>query len=181
MNCKNLAFAAIAFTVFTLSTSCNSGGGNRTKGEVVNPLNNELLQLKTDKKNDGKRVAVVGYAAFTGDIQVGGSMGPAIKIYSEPGAKGRFLVSFTLPFGEEANNVYVPEEFTAKDLVIYDNEGKAHKFNEKMQFSFTLDLQTDRPRLEKYPLDKRGLPQTDKSVRIYPTYLTDIRIDPVKT
>ena len=151
---------------------------NLEKGQLIDPLQNQLLRMEADKANKGKRVSVVGYPAFNSDIKVGIHDEPVLNINSEPDGQGRFLVSFPIPFGKTANHVHVPEVFSPRDILLYDNEGKKHPYNEKMQFSFTLDMQPDRPRITHYPLDERGLPKQDSAIQIYPTYLKDIRIDP---
>jgi len=150
------------------------------KGKPIDPQKNQLLQLESDKANKGKRFSVTGYAAFGNDIKVGPTDDPVIDIYSEPDGKGRLLVSFPIHYGKGANKVHVPEEFTNADIVLYDDNGKTHPYNQKMQFSFTLDLQLDRQRIEKYLLDDKGIPDIHKKVLVFPAYLTNIRVDPAE-
>lgn len=165
--------------IFGLGLLGGCGHGHLTKGKLVNPLNNELVKLETDKSNKGKRVSVAGYPAFTGDIKAGMNDDPVISVYTEPDGKGRLVSSFPVRYGKSANEVHVPKAFTNRDIVLYDNEGKSHPYNERMQFSFTLDMQLDRPRITNYLLDDKGIPLLRQGQLVYPTYLKDIRIDKI--
>ena len=171
-------FVTVIFTTTIVISGC--GHAHLTKGELVDPLQNQLIKLETDKANNNKRVSVIGYPAFTGDIKAGLGDDPVLNVNTEPDGKGRLLASFTIAFGTGSNKVYVPETFTNHDIVLYDNEGQKHPYDEKMQFSFTLKLQQDRTRITQYPLNEAGLPIMDSALQVYPTYLTDIRIDKVQ-
>ncbi|MDN5289084.1 MAG: hypothetical protein JWR38_5358 [Mucilaginibacter sp.] len=172
----NLAATILVTTVWALATSCSSGGGNFEKSKQL-ITKHELNVLSGDKTNKGKRFSVVGYPAFTGDISISNSRTPVLSVYTEPEGKGDLVISFSIELGKSRNEVYVPEEFTIKDIALYDNDGVAHKYNEKMQFSFTLNLQTNLERhsvMEMKIVD--GKLQTE-SIKGYLQRIEDVRID----
>ncbi|WP_162923607.1 hypothetical protein [Arachidicoccus soli] len=177
---KNTIIGLIASTTILFNSSCTGGSQNLSKGKVIDPLQNELIKLETDKSNNSKRFSVLGYPAFNADIKAGYNDDPVINIYSEPNGQGRLLNSFPIHIGKNANEIYVPKEFSNQDIVVYDNEGKSHKYDEKMQFSFSMDMQLNRPRNKNYLLNKNGLPQMDSLIMVYPTYFNNILIDEVK-
>lgn len=126
-----------------LFSACSILGGNLEKGELISP--DAVSSLNADEANDGKRVAVEGYPFIKGDITIDGDT--SIDIYTEPAGAGTYITYLPMRFGEGKNTFYVPEEFTDADLVLYDNEGAAIAYDEKVLFSFQMDLQTDRERM----------------------------------
>jgi len=181
MKHSQLTHLFLATVIFTASVLvCGCGHAHLTKGTLVDPLQNQLLKLETNKANKGKRVSVIGFPNFTGDIKTGINDDPVLNVNSERDGKGRLLASFTIPFGKGANEVHVPETFTNHDIVLYDNDGLKHSYAEKLQFSFTLSIQDNRTRITQYPLNAAGLPIMDSAIKVYPTYLTDIRIDKIQ-
>jgi hypothetical protein len=149
--------------------------GNYEKGKLVSP--DELTSLYADKTNKGLRFSVVGYPAVTGDIATGANKTPVLNVNTEPNGGGTLIISFPLDMGKDRNTFYVPEQFTIKDIQVFDNEGKSHASDEKMQFSFTLDLQTDQARVNRINMKMvNGSLQKNEKL-VYLARLKDIRID----
>jgi hypothetical protein len=169
------ALSFIACGILLVMTSCNSSGGNYEKGKLVSP--DELSTLEADKANKGVRFSIVGYPAVNGDIATGANKTPVLRVNTEPNGAGTMIISFALDMGKGRNKFYVPEEFTMKDIQVFDNEGKSHSSDEKMQFSFTLNLQTDQERIHRTDIKiVDGRLQSNEKL-VYLARLEDIRID----
>lgn len=128
-----------------------SCGKNNEKGQVVDSKG--YSALNEVKENNGKRFAVVGYPFIDSDITVQGPLAgsnqlPQISFYEEPGGKGKMIARFPIANGKGNNEFDAPETFTMEDVVFYDNDGKPLKYTDKMQVSFTMNLQTDRERMK---------------------------------
>lgn len=143
-------------TLFTalLLASCNidfsSGDKPLEKGTPVAADETAIDNANKDKNNDGKRFSVTGYPSLSNfNVIVGKGRTLSVHITTEPEGKGKFITSVNMPYGQKANRLYIPEQFTNKDVVVYDNEGNKHAYTEKMTFSYTLDLQVERGQLSK--------------------------------
>jgi hypothetical protein len=139
MKMKNLFFAFI----MVMFVSCIS---NLEKGKVITLA--DYSTLIEDKNNDNLRFSFIGYPNIDDDITIGFNKPVYFSVYSKPAGQGDLIMAQVLPigYGKGKNKFTVPKEFTMEDLVIYDNEGNALSYDTKMQFSFTLDLQTNRER-----------------------------------
>ena len=138
---KKMLLIAIASAMLI---SC---GKEKEKGKVVNF--EQYQALNQTEENNGKRFAIVGYPFIDGDIEVGGPLAndsqlPQIAFYEEPAGKGKMIALLPMGNGKGKNEFDAPETFTMDQVVFYDNEGKPLKYTDKMQVSFTLDLQVDR-------------------------------------
>lgn len=138
---KPLIFISAIMLVLTNSCSLSP-----EKGKVISF--EEYQSVVEDENNDNQRFSFVGYPNIDGDITTGFNKPVMFSVYSEPGGEGDLIMAEVLPivYGKGKNKFTVPEEFTIQDLVMYDNEGNALSYDTKMQFSFTLDLQTNRER-----------------------------------
>lgn len=138
---KKMFLIAIASAILV---SC---GQNKEKGQVVNF--EQYQALNQTEENNGKRFAIVGYPFIDSDITVrsgaaNDSQLPQIGFYEEPGGKGKMLASMPIANGTGKNEFDAPATFTMDQVVFYDNEGKPLKYTDKMEVSFTMDLQVDR-------------------------------------
>ena len=138
---KKMLFIAIASAMLV---SCSQ---NKEKGTLVNF--DQYHALNEVKENNGKRFAIVGYPFIDGDITVRGGVSnesqlPHISFYEQPEGKGKMLASLPISNGKGKNEFDAPATFTMADVVFYDNEGKPLKHTDKMEVSFTMDLQVDR-------------------------------------
>ena len=138
---KRMFLVAIASAILV---SCSQ---NKEKGQVVNF--EQYQALNQVKENNGKRFAIVGYPFIDGDITVRGGVSndsqlPQIGFYEAPGGKGKMLALMPIANGTGKNEFDAPETFTMDQVVFYDNEGKPLKYTDKMEVSFTMDLQVDR-------------------------------------
>ena len=162
---KNPLILPTAF-LFLFASCGLIGDAPKEKGQIVS--NDAYPDLTTNKDNDNKRFAIVGYPFIDGDISVrpmgGETSYPSINFHTEPNGKGSVISFFPIKPGEGPNSFHTPANFTMADVVFYDNEGKPLKSTDKMQVSFTLDLQTDRPRLKLG--DRMTYYYSTKSVRI---------------
>jgi len=149
--------------------------GNYEKGKLISP--DDLSSLASDKANKSARVSIVGYPAVNGDIATGANKTPVLRVNTEPNGGGKMIISFPLDLGKGRNQFYVPEEFTIKDIQVFDNDGKSHTADEKMQFSFTLNLQTDQERVHRTDIQiVDGKLQSSEKL-VYLSRPEDIRID----
>lgn len=153
-------------------TSC--GGSN----EPATAINAEQFdQLRENKENAGKRFSVTGYPYLSGDVTVGNNMNISVELYTEPKGEGELLGSFKLGYKDRKNGMYVPDEFTAEDLQIFDNEGKSSGINDKITISFTMKLDVKRAPITgqtKVVKDENGMM---KSVERAPQYYGDGPVD----
>lgn len=144
---------------------------NNEKGTLVSKEQYEALNQV--KENNGKRFAIVGYPFIDGDIEVKGPMAndsqlPYIKFYEQPEGQGKLIASLPIANGKGKNEFDAPATFTMADVVFYDNEGKPLKHTDKMEVSFTMDLQVDRS------------PTTMGGKTVYYGGAADTRIDKAK-
>ncbi|RZL38227.1 MAG: hypothetical protein EOO96_03375 [Pedobacter sp.] len=138
---KKMLFIALASAMLI---SCSQ---NKEKGKVV--TFEEYHALNQKEENNGKRFAIVGYPFVDGDITVKSTLSndsqlPHIAFYDEPGGKGKMIASLPMANGKGKNEFDAPGTFTMDQVVFYDNEGKPLKYTDKMEVSFTMDLQVDR-------------------------------------
>jgi hypothetical protein len=135
------------FTLFCISTLLFSCNKKLEQGKLVSK--DEFKELGKLKENNGKRFSIAGHPFIDGDISVRQGIGkqlPSISFYEEPNGKGAILGSFPVSNGKGKNEFYAPETFTMEDVIFYDNEGAPLKHTDKIQISFTMDLQVDRER-----------------------------------
>jgi hypothetical protein len=137
-------------TVFLMVLVLASCSQNRDKGQIVTI--DQLNELGVNKENSGKRFSIVGHPFIDRDITVRAlgnkSQLPYINFYEQPNGQGKMIGSFPIENGKGKNEFYAPEAFTMDDVVFYDNDGKELKHTDKMQLSFTMDLQTERERMK---------------------------------
>jgi len=153
-----MAFVAAMFV------SCK----NTEKGEVI--TTEQYQALNQSEANNGKRFALVGYPFIGKDIEVKGPLAndsqlPHIDFYEEPGGQGKLIASLPIANGTGKNEFDAPGTFTMDQVVFYDNEGAPLKYTDKMQVSFTMELQVERGKTT----------SADKSV--YYGGPSDVRID----
>jgi hypothetical protein len=135
------------FTLFFISALIVSCNQKLEQGKLVSK--EEFKGLGKLKENNGKRFSVLGHPFIDGDISVRQGIGkqlPNINFYEEPNGKGAMLGAFPVSNGKGKNEFYAPETFTMDDVIFYDNDGTPLKHTDKMQISFTMDLQVDRER-----------------------------------
>ncbi len=142
MNSSKKCLLGLSLCALMLS-ACNSVTGNYEKGEPITL--DQVKLINADAANDGKRFSIVGYGYIPGDITLDGAA--QIEIYTEPAGAGDYIIALPIYFGEGKNDFYIPDEFGDEDLVLYDNDGQAIAYNEAAEFSFEVDLQTDRERM----------------------------------
>lgn len=136
------------------------------------------ILLRADKENNGKRFSIAGYPALSGDITTGADRKPMLDIYTEPEGKGSLIAALPIAFGKGPNEFHVPETFTVADITLYDQDGNPHQYTDKLRFSFTLVLRTDRPRssvrIRRHVADRIER----EEVMVYPGHAEAVRIDP---
>lgn len=157
-----------------LFTACNKERGKEISSE-------EYRRLYENKENDNKRFAISGYPFIDGDVTIGRNNN-TIEVYTQPGGKGDRIAGFTMPFGKRSNCFYVPDNFTLTDLKLYDNDGNALSYKDKISFSYTLDLDTNRARMKSFYFQKtpgNPIPKT-VDVMVYFHQEKNIRIDKTK-
>ncbi len=131
----NLVILLFAFALY----SC----GNN---EPATPINAEQFsKLYENKENSNKRFSITGFPFLDKDVTVRNNMKISVSIYSEANGKGENIASVNMRYKEYKNGMYIPDNFTAEDLQIFDNEGNQFGVNDKITVSFTMDLNTNRP------------------------------------
>lgn len=127
-----------------MAISCNS---NREKGKLVST--EEYKNLNNLAENNGKRFSIIGYAFIDRNLEVSqlGGVGERINFFEQPEGKGGFIGAFPIAHGQDKNEFNTPKEFTMKDVVFYDNDGKEIKSDQKIQVSFTMQLEVDREKI----------------------------------
>lgn len=173
MKTKIIAFATAIFLSFI---SCS----NKEKGKEVSK--EEFRRLNEDKKNDNKRFAITGYPFIKGDIETGLKKQTSLEIYTEPDGKGEMIASLPVHFGTGKNEFSVPENFTVTDLKLYDNDGNELSYKDKVTFSYTLDLQTERKRINSFYFKKTSGSRFPEKVETMVYFHTEkeVRIDKAK-
>ncbi len=147
-----------------ISTGYNPFVGSGDKGVVVTP--EQFANFKKDKSNDGKRVALIGRAEANGDITY--ILGRPIRLPFVDADKN-LIEFFEFELKENGKNCcYIPTEFKSEDLVLYDNEGKAHAYDEQVVVSFTMERITE------------AIPEQNPETGEYAWHYKQLRIDPVK-
>ncbi len=134
------------------------------KGVIINY--EQYVNLKKDKSSDGKRVALVGYAIAHSNITY--IIGRPIEL---PFVDSTNKVLEYIPFElkkDGKNSFYIPSEFTEKDLMIYDNNGNPHTYDEKVIVSFTMER------------IKEAIPEQNPKTGEYVWKCKLIRIDPIE-
>jgi hypothetical protein len=175
MRKSKLTLMVLAIAVTLGLTNC---GGNL---EVGTPITAEQFKkLRENAENSGKRFSITGYPYLSkSDVTVRNDMKISVPLHSEPQGKGELIGSIRLDYKELKNGMYIPNQFTPDDLVIYDNEGNELGVNDKITISFTLKLDTKREPgksniIEK---DERGMPKSIPIKSYYGDGPVDIRID----
>jgi hypothetical protein len=173
-NMKRKSSAVLAFISLSLLTAC---GGNYEKGKEISK--DEVNRLNEDKENDNKRFAVTGYPFIGGDVEIGLKKKTSLEIYTEPNGKGQRIISLPVDFGTGKNEFSIPENFTLADLKLYDNEGNELSYKDKAVFSYTLDLQTERKRINSFYFKKAEGNRFPEKVETMAYFHTekDVRID----
>lgn len=146
LNFKKMKKILFAVCTLLILASCSS---NKEKGQIVTI--EQYQSLAELKENNGKRFAIIGYPFINEDITVRGTFAdksqlPRINFYEEPNGKGKMIAAFPIESGKGKNQFDTPETFTMEDVTFYDNEGNKLKYTDKMQISFTMELQTERER-----------------------------------
>lgn len=171
----------IALLVTLTLISC--GGGSNEPATAIN--GEQFEKLRESKENDGKRFSITGYPYLSNsDITVHNDMDISVSIHSEPKGKGEYLGSIDLGYKDQKNGMYIPDQFTADDLQIFDNEGKQLGVNDKITISFTMKLDTNREpnkgssKMEK---DEKGIPRmVEKAPQYYGEGPVSIKIEKAK-
>lgn len=158
---KKAVFGLVALSLVSLSACAPL-----EQGELIDPA--AVSGLNVDANNDEKRFMVKGYPYAGGDVYIGREY--SMPIYTGPNGEGVHFASLPVNWGQGKNDFYVPDNFTTEDIVIYDNEGVAHSYNEELYFSFTIDLKTERAKTV-HPITKE---------ESYFYAYEGVRIDPVK-
>lgn len=142
-------------------TGYNPFAGSGKIGEIITLA--EFKTLKKDLSSDGKRVALIARGDIANSdvtIVLGRPMSLSFITPQE-----EYIDHFDLYRGDGKNEFFIPEKFTNKDLVLYDNEGKKHAYDENVIISFTLEK-------------LNGNPQINPSTGGYDWAHKQIRIDP---
>ncbi|SDF54768.1 hypothetical protein [Cellulophaga baltica] len=126
----------------------------------------EFNQLKKQKDSDGKRYSIIGHASIS-NSDITRVIGRPLKIIFKD-ADNNYIERFELYLGEGKNEFYLPNKFTPEDLVLFDNEGNKHAYNENVRLSFT------------FKRIKNAIPERDEETGEYVWSYNQIRIDPVK-
>lgn len=151
------------FFLFQNGSSLFQGAGE--KGEIITI--EKYKELKKQTSSDGKRIAIIGRASVSNSDITRRFGAPLDLMFDTP--EGDFVEHIPFPFGkEEKNSCYLPNSFTPEDLVLYDNEGNAHKYNENVMVSFTLERITN------------AIPEKNPKTNEYVWRIEQVRIDPVK-
>ncbi|WP_199141528.1 hypothetical protein [Pedobacter sp. ASV12] len=165
---KNLLRYGLAITamaiIFLGQTGCQSFSDPGEKGEVVST--SQFQELKKQKTSDGKRVAVIGKVTVA-NSNLTLKMGSPTSMTVDD-QDGQLIDFFDLYHGKGKNEFYLPADFTPKDLVLYDNEGKPHHYDESIQLSFTMKRVT------------AVRPEQDPLTGAYVWKYEQLRIDPAK-
>ncbi len=126
----------------------------------------QYQELKKDKSSDGKRIAFIGRIQL--DTSFTYKFGRPVVL---PLIDANHDAFEHIPFDlakDDKNSIYVPSEFTEKNLIIYDNEGKAHSYDEEVMVSFTMERITE------------AIPEQNPNTGEYAWRCKLIRIDPVE-
>ena len=161
-NFLQYALALVAVVAIIMwQTGYNPFAGSGKMGEIVTAA--EFKTLKKDLASAGKRVALVA----RGDIANSNMtivLGRPVSIsFMTPQAD--YIDHFELYRGDGKNEFFIPEKFTNKDLVLYDNDGKKHNYDENVVISFTMEK-------------LNGNPQINPRTGGYDWAYKQIRIDP---
>lgn len=163
----------LCFCVFIVC-SCQ----NNEKGIVIDTV--KFNALMTDPSNAGKRFSLIGYPSVKGDIRVGASYEGSLFLTSEPDGRGESIALLDVKLGKDKNEIYVPDKFTNADLIVYDNEGGVLTTNDKIQVSFTVDMDTKRSPITRTKTEVVGTAiQSNEVTEYFGQGAVDIRIDRV--
>ncbi|UIR54932.1 hypothetical protein LZQ00_11645 [Sphingobacterium sp. SRCM116780] len=137
---------------------------SKTEAEVVSP--NVFKEMKKQTESDGKRIALIGtFSVSNSDITI--NLGQPTSLMFED-ENNNHIDFFKVWNGNGKNEFSLPTTFTPKDLKVYDNEGKEHRYNEKIKISFTLKR------------IKEAEPEKDPNTGEYAWEWEQLRIDPLK-
>jgi len=126
----------------------------------------EFNELKKQKDSDGKRYSIIGHATIS-NSDITRVIGRPLKIIFKD-ADNNYIERFELYLGESKNGFYLPNEFRPEDLVLFDNEGNKHAYNEIVRLSFT------------FKRIKNAIPERNEETGEYVWSFSQIRIDPLK-
>ncbi len=165
---KNLYYIIIAISVIVvLFNQFKDDILFQGSGEVGTEITVDKFQeLKKKKDSDGKRYSIIGHANIS-NSNITRVIGRPLKIIFKD-VNNNYIEHFELYFGEDKNEFYIPNEFTPEDLVLFDNEGNKHTYNENVRLSFT------------FKRIKNAIPERDEKTGEYVWNYSQIRIDPIK-
>lgn len=160
---QSIGTIAVVAGVILWQTGYNPFKSSGTVGEVV--TTDVFKTMKTQKENDGKRIAVIGTFSVS-NIDLTIRMGkPTSLSFADTG--DHLVDHFNLYNGTGANEFFLPAKFTPSDLKIYDNAENMHSFDEKVKLSFTMKR------------IKEAEPEKNPLTGAYAWEYDQIRIDPV--
>ncbi|MFC5046228.1 hypothetical protein ACFSTE_04340 [Aquimarina hainanensis] len=155
--------AVVLFFLFQNGGDVFQGSGE--KGKIITIETYKELRKKTS--SDGKRIALIGRASVSNANITRRIGAPLNLIFSAP--DGTFIEHLPFHFGkEDKNSCYLPNSFTPQDLVLYDNEGVLHKYDENVMVSFTLERITN------------AIPEKNPKTNEYVWRFKQLRIDPIE-
>jgi hypothetical protein len=135
---KNVKLQVRLFVIAFLVLACSRD----EKGVAIDAV--KFDNLMSDPANAGKRYSIIGYPSVKGNIRVGANQAGSLFITSEPNGEGESIALLSLRLGTGKNEMYIPDRFTNADLKVYDNAGSAVTTNDKIQVSFTVDMDVKR-------------------------------------
>lgn len=94
-------------------------------------------QLKSSYDKDGQQVELKGYISLS-RVQTVTDGTITIELDNVAGQSDGELGKIKLQFGQEANQIYLPENFKSSDLEIYDNEGNKHGYLTEVKITGTV-------------------------------------------
>jgi hypothetical protein len=146
--------------------------------------------LKTDLKNNGKRIA------FDGFVTIGDTSGFGMTVFIDPdninaevtveaNGEGSRLTYIKPDFGKGANQIFFPEKGSIEDVLITTNDGKSFQvLKQKLRISATVNLDASKTgqtlmgeeKIIKNVMGEMKL-NIPKLVTTYAMTLTDLRFD----
>ncbi len=134
------------------------------KGGIIS--REQYTNLKKDTSSDDKRVAFIG--RVKANTRITYKIGRPVELPVVDSADDLIEhIPFTLKKGGK-NSFYVPAEFSEKDLVLYDNDGNPHAYDETVMVSFTMERIKD------------AIPEQNPQTGEYAWRCKLIRIDPIE-
>lgn len=153
----------VLFFLFQYGGDLFQGPGD--KGDLITV--EAYTALKKETSSDGKRIAIKGHASVS-NVDINRRIGAPLSLTFN-NTEDIFVEHLPFPFGkEEKNSCYLPNSFTPEDLVLYDNEGNPHKYDENVIVSFTLERITN------------ASPEKNPETGNYAWRYKQLRIDPIE-